>query len=720
MLLRITSRTWKCDPYLANVANRFVIKPDSITKRIQNSEYYRGRFQKNVRMQTYSPTTTTYIRSLGSANHRFDSHAKPFARGVVFFDALVITAQQLQDERRTRPEGTDAKLFLEQLDEEAALTFAALADAGAESLSLTRFFDDESFDKSKMAFEVTRFLERIKFLFVQKGCTRTGYFSLMLRNLTRAKTIFVGVSARQVPKTLGGPGRLTQDLIDRVLKRLQNWVVLATGVVQAEFTSFDALASFACFNLLHGGGQGGEGAMAEDLERLARLASVDAEELRLQFEDHFMIARRVAQSQKCTTLAAWQQAVQATQRSPKTAMSHPVNALVPALCRLGAYGGSTSGVERLFAKAHVTHAFCRADLSRNYVQDELDLITDINLAEDAEQVEHARKIWLDVYKTTRSHAVARCDKGVPKPKKSKAGMSLAELERHRNADVGRMCELEQHGDTGARRGAGAVRPCAGWSKAHEKELAFNKTKRAMALLDSWEDGSALAKEMTPNLREAARLRKIYDKKLAEDYVKSKGESAVVDFPEPGNLSQVCSHLLGKKFHVDSKVCIADQKAFNAAVRTLRLQKVNDRCTAEVFLVCDVNQLGQRTTWSLMLSGGFAINMECLLGGGQSGASLCFRPAIAAKRYVYATSGFKDLHPVLHAILNAKVRPSPACKWSWLDSRDELLEIGRTRARSNQSVAGVIAFVTAPEKRSEDSPPQQSAGALRADFEKTMM
>ena len=102
-------------------------------KRIQHSDIYRARFQKNVKLLRYNATSTTYVKQLSSSNHRFDSHSLPFSRGVVFWLALVRTAQQMQDERKGKEEGHDARRFLTLVTEEFAISFAMLADAGAET-----------------------------------------------------------------------------------------------------------------------------------------------------------------------------------------------------------------------------------------------------------------------------------------------------------------------------------------------------------------------------------------------------------------------------------------------------------------------------------------------------------------------------------------------------------------------------------------------------------
>lgn len=693
---RIISRTWRCDLYLSRIADRFVIKGHSVTKRIQHSEVYRSRFQKNVRMQTYSATTTTYIRSLSSANHRFDSHCTPFCRGVVFFDALVATAQQMQDERRASEEGNDAKEFLEQLDEESALTFAALADAGAEALILTRFFDDESFDKSKLSVEIHRFLDRIKVLFLDKGCLRTGYTSLMLRNLARPRTVFVGTNAHPTPKTVGGPGKVTKQIVDRVLQRMGNWVALAESVVQAEFPKFDVLNSFSIFNLETGKiGKACRGDEVDvDVSRLAQLCGVDKGEMQKQYEDLYPIALRMSKSQTCTTLEAWRQAVQAVQRSPKTKVSHPVDAVLPALMRLGAYGGSTSGVERLFSKAHATQNIARSDLPDELVRDELDIICDIDRTEDAEQVKAAMDMWLQVYKTSRKQEAERIDAGVPKAAKAEAaeqtmlGKSLAGLIRARDAEVGTLAASS--GGTQRRALSPKVVGDQGWTEQHKKEVQFNKTKRAMALLDAHKSGTTVEGEMTKNYLQASKLNDLYQLKLSVDYAKRKAN----------NLHSIADKtdldLAGKRIYVDSGFKGKDSQELTKLLQQARLRRVTDRGNADVFLTADVNCLGQRTSWSLMLGGGYAISWECLLAQGRDGAALCFSCAVAAKRWIWVSPAFCDVNPTLTDILTSKMELQRS-NWRWAASSDELKSMGESRKRNNLCGSDLIVFVAKAEK-----------------------
>ena len=83
--------------------------------------------------------------------------------------------------------------------------------------------------------------------------------------------------------------------------------------------------------------------------------------------------------------------------------------------RLGGYGGSTSGVERLFAKGYVVSGFCRTELTEDHVNDELDLVDGGLDGEEDLVVIGAQHLWMRVYKGNRSGDRAkRVDTGVPR------------------------------------------------------------------------------------------------------------------------------------------------------------------------------------------------------------------------------------------------------------------------------------------------------------------
>ena len=157
---RVLSRTWPSDPVLRRLASDVVLDNHAIVQRIRFSEVFRCRFAKYVRIIT-NVSKSRGIRDLASAKHRYTSHSRPFGRACLYLEALVRTAQSILDERgRASPEGKDAESFLTMLDEESIILLGMMADVADETMVLNRFFDQDHFDKSKVAEEVNRFLQK--------------------------------------------------------------------------------------------------------------------------------------------------------------------------------------------------------------------------------------------------------------------------------------------------------------------------------------------------------------------------------------------------------------------------------------------------------------------------------------------------------------------------------------------------------------------------------
>ena len=157
---RVLSRTWPSDPVLRRLASDVVLDNHAIVQRIRFSEVFRCRFAKYVRI-IGNVRKSRGICDLASAKHRYTSHSRPFGRACLYLEALVRTAQSILDERgRTSPEGKDAESFLTMLDEESIILLGMMADVADDTMVLNRFFDQDHFDKSKVAEEVNRFLQK--------------------------------------------------------------------------------------------------------------------------------------------------------------------------------------------------------------------------------------------------------------------------------------------------------------------------------------------------------------------------------------------------------------------------------------------------------------------------------------------------------------------------------------------------------------------------------
>ncbi len=219
----------------------------SFMKLIKNSDQFRARFQRNCTNVETNPTTAKSITDIASSKHRFDSHSRPFGRGCIYFQALLVTAQQILDEHGASDgPGSRSLEFLEFMDTERALSFAMMADAGDEVLQLVRFLESEQFDKTSLAPQLDEFMHRIQVLFTHGQCVKTGYTKHMLTVLSKSVTVFL---KKHEPKNIGHNGPVPEDMIRRCLLRLQRWVSLALTVLRAEFPNFEVLQTFQAFEL---------------------------------------------------------------------------------------------------------------------------------------------------------------------------------------------------------------------------------------------------------------------------------------------------------------------------------------------------------------------------------------------------------------------------------------------------------------------------------------
>ena len=121
-------------------------------------------------METAGDLVAGRICDLSSAKQRFSSTQKPLGRFVLYFDAVVATAYELQTRWEGTAHGKRGTHFLASIDEESMLTLAMLADAGDEASAVVRFFDTKDHDISEVPAVLSDFLARIDVLFFQRGC----------------------------------------------------------------------------------------------------------------------------------------------------------------------------------------------------------------------------------------------------------------------------------------------------------------------------------------------------------------------------------------------------------------------------------------------------------------------------------------------------------------------------------------------------------------------
>ena len=140
---------------------------------------------------------------------------------VVFLEAYLATCQQLADQKRGTAEGKEAEAFLKQINEEELVTLGLLADSGEETIALTRFLDNEDFDKSALAPQLNDFVSRIHLLFVDGDVlTMQSSLTTQVEFLKQRRTLFLTDGVR----SLGGPHAVTESILARCMERLRYWV----------------------------------------------------------------------------------------------------------------------------------------------------------------------------------------------------------------------------------------------------------------------------------------------------------------------------------------------------------------------------------------------------------------------------------------------------------------------------------------------------------------
>ena len=99
---RILSRTLYTDELMTDIMWRFVTAQSSIAQRIQHSEIFSERFRSNVEKVNSEIGMLGKIKDLRAAKHRHESLQTPLGRSVLFCKAILLTAEQIANERKIR------------------------------------------------------------------------------------------------------------------------------------------------------------------------------------------------------------------------------------------------------------------------------------------------------------------------------------------------------------------------------------------------------------------------------------------------------------------------------------------------------------------------------------------------------------------------------------------------------------------------------------------
>ena len=245
---RVLTRPYKADEYLEDVYNMMLLNYDSVPAMICNATGTLGKWFANncERSSAMLAQPGRGTASFGFKRHRHNSHG-PSLRIVVFFDALLATAQMIASNRRGEDAGESAERWLLWLDHEKCLQFALLADAADEAMALLRFHDRENCDPSEIAHAVSLFAKSIMTLFIDEMALKCGMTATMLEHLRKPHTILI--NGGKLVKSIGCATGVPADIINRCMQRMQGWARLVLSAVQAAWPGFEIVQATTIFNL---------------------------------------------------------------------------------------------------------------------------------------------------------------------------------------------------------------------------------------------------------------------------------------------------------------------------------------------------------------------------------------------------------------------------------------------------------------------------------------
>ena len=689
---RITSRTWKCDPYLGQLAGDVVMGKSSICQILQHSDVVRARYARHVRELQINPTWRAKAGSWCAAKHRFDTWQKPFSRLVLTLEAVVATAQEMHEERRNEAVGRNAKAFLNLLNEEMIISLAMMSDAGEENLELVRFLDNETLPTTEIAAECKRFLERITVLFEGRGVVNVGHTEFALDFLRRERLVFID----HKPKRIGGTD--VQPVLNRCFKRFSAWVKLAREVLAAEFPQFEIVQAFSAFHLTserRSNPQRDRQVLVDKLTKLANLFGVSAATLLDEFDDLVPSAQfNLDAAAASDSLGAWRNVILAKdKRGRRILKHHPADTLREIVVRAYSWGCSTSGVEQLFARVRNRLTRHRNCMDPSYERDEIFLMTLAGESQAAldELSQAAQIVWSKVYGQARaSHTESR--RRVRDETRGPMAGSVAAFRQKRRAAVDALVKNAQHGG-----GAPAEGNDDAWTEAHEAEQLFQRKKRFKRALETQIAGGLLPAEQAEifGSAEAATLASVASSALGRKklvaYLRSQALKHLKRKPAPTFKDLVAE----RRVHIDRPVVVAAGAAvLDGVLAELNATAEPMREHAHCFLMADVSSPGQRTLLNAALIGGSLVSLTCFATG--SGPFVTYERALAVRRRVYFSAAFKATHAVLYHIMmvRAEDRSGLPVRWNVIAERDDFVAIAR-RTRAGDK-ASVVAFLTQDE------------------------
>lgn len=311
---------------------------------------------------------------------------------------------------------------------------------------------------------------------------------------------------------------------------------------------------------------------------------MDLAAVKAEYCHYLPIALEIYKQGSATNFTAWRDALQRRRRGDNSFG----NSLRELVKRLGAWCGSTSGVERVFSAQERLCDPQRTDVNRDLVEDEAHLLelNKITHADVEDVVKRARKHWGIVYGDQRRSARQRTDVGATRTgTDSKAEQQW--IKRRRLA-VDTVVKNERNTD--AEDGPNADF----WTERHTKELHFQRAKQQSYKITAFKDNLLLQSQIGGDRAGLENDLLVKQFKLAKNAAelekRHKTRNLKINKQSP-LLKENMTVFLEPGVEVD-----------DTAIRQMKLNVTGERKAANVIVTSNLHQLGQRTRWCLALSG----------------------------------------------------------------------------------------------------------------------
>ena len=399
---------------------------------------------------------------------------------------------------------------------------------------------------------------------------------------------------------------------------------------------------------------------------------------------------------------AWQVALQRTQKTANARRAYPADALKIVLQRYVAWQMSTSAVEQGFSKLE---RVCFPSPASAHQEQHLTRLRVANLQEAQEEavLARARKLYLEVSPgdrarhglyyliaalvslpcsgsllssscicfgfspslpgrlgrraISRSRKIARIDKNVVRPRGVEEGTEQGWLKKRRAAVDDSLHELASSDETHEEAAASEL-----WTKGHEAELQKQRKKQTRHTVEALWDGRLLPEEITDDLKNAADAlaasNKVQDKLLSQTYRRAARRQQMLDQTFDWQKMSGCKYWYHPRGHADLRL--------RRCMMEWNLQPVEERLEADVYIVPNAAEPGQRVQWMAVLGGRIILEEKFALQEA-SGLVVCYKAVLArGKHRLFLTQAFVDKHPIISDIFQSFMQRAghPGMKTSW--------------------------------------------------------